>query len=1403
MVEPLIYAQVHDCNLNNSAFWSDEPVAYSFSCGLAPRDSVGDIAAYVPGFPELNVLVTLSGGYWIGNLDGGYTTQGSPNCSSQNFSPVLKIHLSKPVRTVSVGVLGTGFTATNNKGESVTVTNNTRSGFDFVSYGITDITLTNNDFNADGSWYMAFTGVSFRLEPWACESCSASAISKPASQPLASNWPAPVKNWSMQTDVTDNDGLVVTNIKLGERYMTEKISVPYYTLQTSAFSLGRGQLSPSGDPPSMRSRIVNYNTYADGDKLVVEATYIVDRIPATSQSCLHITQRYEFYREGVLPCEPSGELVCSNYRALVSYKFVGSGGETLTSINIPQRNRSPVKGYAKDTVGLFRDCDGLINCLSTGGLLFKDKQNPLFTEHKARVIKDGKNTGTWDNLHQTYQGVVDEPLDLSRLAFAGCPECLHMHWRWGASTLTDAQRYNNFQVYIPVGSNQDLDFAIVRNHAGEEDPTDYSTLSNQEPIRHPTTGFDLREQSYDYTAPDDVVLWYSATGHQSEDTFFIHPEFFNPSEADLDATITRNTSSPLTGRPESLVKDSQAFSVATAGQNEPISIHFPERYQDGPTTFTDLDPTTVSPLPIGYATYNNASYDVETSALVSGPHTVTFDVSSVNDQTIFNTLRVLHAEKDVGDPARSIWVDRTILSPDTPVSDFASRKIYSRSNTLGGFVIATAQPQPPSTATADLAVTVTDSSDPIVVGNNLTYTIKVTNKGPQAASEIVLIDGLSPDVDFVSAASTQGTCNHSEGNVACKLNSLLLNATATVTLIVKPAEITLRTSSGPQTITDTALVRAKQPDPISSNNSVTENTTISSDGNIAPVVSITNPTIGSLFVGPANISVTANASDGGGAISKVEFYDAGTLLGTGTVSGANLFSFSWNNVPFGQHSLVAVATDNMDKKTSSSPISIVVNGSALVSITNLDFRAPFKKPANIPIIANASENGGTIIKTDFYANGALIGTGAVSGVDQYSMNWNDPPAGRYALIAVATDNSGVTTTSPTVTITVNDPPGVFLTTPTVVSNPVTLFANASDRDGYINEVDFYINGTQLIRGSATGAYQYSAQWANVASGNYVLTAVATDNYGATTTSLPMNLTVTSPPSVTLTSPTNGSNYNTPASVTLTANASDSDGTIAKVEYFANGAFVGLGTLAGTNQYSFTWSNVPIGNYTVTALATDNSGGTMQTAGVTIKVTSPALLVAGSTTLNTSDAAIKARLEALNYVVTVKDGTSVTTADATGKAVVVISSTVTPASVGTKFRAVNVPVVTWESGLFTNMGMTGSTNKDFGTLTKQTQVKILNAAHPMAAGLSGTVSVVTTSGTFGWGKPNANAAAVATAASDATKTVIFGYATGAVMPGLTAPARRVGLFMFDTTATGFTTNGGVLFDAAIKWATGRI
>jgi hypothetical protein len=180
--------------------------------------------------------------------------------------------------------------------------------------------------------------------------------------------------------------------------------------------------------------------------------------------------------------------------------------------------------------------------------------------------------------------------------------------------------------------------------------------------------------------------------------------------------------------------------------------------------------------------------------------------------------------------------------------------------------------------------------------------------------------------------------------------------------------------------------------------------------------------------------------------------------------------------------------------------------------------------------------------------------------------------------------------------------------------------------------------------------------------------------------------------------------------------------------------------------------------------------------------------------------VKSRLQNLGYVVTVKSDSSAVSTDATGKAVVVISSTVSPNSVGTKFTNVTVPVVIWEPLSFYEMGMTAKGTTNANTVTGQTQVKITQPTHPLAGGLTGTQTVVAASSTFSWGKPNANSAAVATLVSDATKVIIFGYNKGATMPGLVAPARRVGLFLSDTTSDSFNSNGWTLFDAAINWAT---
>ena len=91
------------------------------------------------------------------------------------------------------------------------------------------------------------------------------------------------------------------------------------------------------------------------------------------------------------------------------------------------------------------------------------------------------------------------------------------------------------------------------------------------------------------------------------------------------------------------------------------------------------------------------------------------------------------------------------------------------------------------------------------------------------------------------------------------------------------------------------------------------------------------------------------------------------------------------------------------------------------------------------------------------------------------------------------------------------------------------------------------------------------------------------------------------PLASLTNPLNGQSFAAPATLTLSANASDNDGTITKVEFLANQAIVAQDNTA---PYSVTWTNVPAGTYSLAARATDNLGGLALSPAVTITVTNP-------------------------------------------------------------------------------------------------------------------------------------------------------------------------------------------------------
>lgn len=91
-----------------------------------------------------------------------------------------------------------------------------------------------------------------------------------------------------------------------------------------------------------------------------------------------------------------------------------------------------------------------------------------------------------------------------------------------------------------------------------------------------------------------------------------------------------------------------------------------------------------------------------------------------------------------------------------------------------------------------------------------------------------------------------------------------------------------------------------------------------------------------------------------------------------------------------------------------------------------------------------------------------------------------------------------------------------------------------------------------------------------------------------------------PPTVAFTSPANNAAFTQGTAITLTATATDADGSIASVKFYDGATLL---TTDNTTPYTYSWTNATTGSHTVKAVATDNSGNTTEVV-ITIKVNVP-------------------------------------------------------------------------------------------------------------------------------------------------------------------------------------------------------
>jgi hypothetical protein len=365
-----------------------------------------------------------------------------------------------------------------------------------------------------------------------------------------------------------------------------------------------------------------------------------------------------------------------------------------------------------------------------------------------------------------------------------------------------------------------------------------------------------------------------------------------------------------------------------------------------------------------------------------------------------------------------------------------------------------------------------------------------------------------------------------------------------------------------------------------------------------PLVSITAPANGATFVAPASITMGATASVSGATLAKVEFYRNGVLLAADTTSP---YGYTWTNVAAGTYALTAKAYDSTGGTATSAAVGITVKANVppTVSLTAPANNVVLTAPATINLAANAADSDGTIARVEFFNGATRLATDTAA---PYAHAWTNVAGGTYTLTAKATDDKGAVTASAPVTAIVNRPPATAISAPAnnailVAPLNLTVNASASDADGTVSKVEFFRNGTLAATDTAS---PYSFAWSNVPLGTHTLTSKATDNRGATTTSAPVTFTVNAnvAPAVTITAPATGARFVYPASVPIAATASDSDGTIARVEFHYDYGLLGSDS---SSPYAYTWSSPYTGTFVLTARAVDNKGAVTASAPVSITI----------------------------------------------------------------------------------------------------------------------------------------------------------------------------------------------------------
>ena len=373
-------------------------------------------------------------------------------------------------------------------------------------------------------------------------------------------------------------------------------------------------------------------------------------------------------------------------------------------------------------------------------------------------------------------------------------------------------------------------------------------------------------------------------------------------------------------------------------------------------------------------------------------------------------------------------------------------------------------------------------------------------------------------------------------------------------------------------------------------------------------ISPTAPTLSQLVI------ITSTATDASG-ISSVSITLDGVVVASCSTSPCSVIVGPYTTGSV--HSYYATAVDASTNKNAatSTKMSFIISGpssdviSPTVSLTSPTNGTTVSGTINLS--ATATDNIG-VAGVQFKVDGTILGTEDTTYPYSVSLNTTTISNGSHTITATARDGANNSAVSGAVTITVSNTavdtikPTVSISSPisgTTVSGVITLSATATDNIGVVG-VQFKVDGTNSGVEDTTSPYSISLNTTALTNGSHIITAVARDAAGNSTTSLGSTVTVSNiiidptAPIVSITAPSNGVTVS--GTITISANASDNIGVVG-VQFKVNGSNYGPEDTAYPYSVSFDTTVFSNGSYALTALARDAANNQTTSTAVTVTI----------------------------------------------------------------------------------------------------------------------------------------------------------------------------------------------------------